>query len=117
MKYFALLTFGLLFSISTLYGQNKENKQEGKVIKGGYSINADTAKSKGQFSNLNFLIQPQKLAVNGIPNAYRQKNDDSVILHKYLDPKTSVAMPGTEILDNKEEKNQKGTILKPLVKK
>jgi len=116
MKYFALLTFGLLISISTLYAQNKENKQEGKVIKGGYSINADTAKSKGQFSNLNFLIQPQKLAVNGIPNAYRQ-NDDSVILHKYLDPKASVAMPGTEILDNKEDKNQKGTILKPLVKK
>lgn len=112
----------MIFGISLTYAQNKEKKQENK------SINLDfTTKT---YNNLlaSSEIQPVELKEAGnqvnvlkpvgsiktvdnfnlrlIPNAYsnRSGKDDSVILQKKLDPKSSVMMPGTEKLNQPARK-------------
>ena len=121
MKPFAITILSLIFGVLLTYAQNKEKKQENK------SINLDfTTKT---YNNLlaGSEIQPLELKDAGsvnvlrpvgaiktvdnfnlrlIPNAYsnRSGKDDSIILQKKLEPKSSVMMPGTEKLSQPARK-------------
>lgn len=121
MKPFAITILSLIFGVSLTYAQNKDKKQENK------SINLDLTTKANNNLLASSEIQPLELKDAGsvnvlrpvgaiktvdnfnlrlIPNAYSNRNgkDDSIILQKKLDPKSSVMMPGTEKLSQPARK-------------